>query len=460
LFEASFSLFGIAFSVPKTLVVLLMVLVLASLDIAARARRETARYILGVVVGTALGVGLILFSRMLLLPDITKQGQVMAAGILMIIVAWRLLFGTWDPRTKATVLGTVVFWILFTMIGSESSRDRLAHAIAIAIALLPAAIWSIMFLSYHVERRSVVLALFFAGMLSTVPILFYDALVRHQVELHFFLFRVVPESFNSSAQVFVRGTWSGVSQLQSSLLGMFVSFLLVGVIEEGSKFWVLARTSKQYVRSIDDALQMAILVAIGFAFAENITSTGYFLSFVREYLFTPATPQWSAFLGNIAGRSVLTSMVHIVSTGVMGYYLGVATFAGPLLEEQTMRGIRHWIIDELHQLFGIERRRLFARMKMITGFSFAVLLHATCNFLVSLPDALPGHPKTFGDLFHAAPGSPLHFVTILLVPTMAYVLGGFLLLTWLFQRKENMRDRGHLISAETYLHEQQSSAVS
>ncbi len=452
--EPTVPLFGIALSLPRTALVLIAVGVLAALDLHSRVHHKHTRYALGVLLGCFLGVGLIAVTRAVLMPDFAKQGQLIALGVLLLAIAWRLVFGTWEPQVKATVLGTVVFWILFTMISAESAHDRTAHVIAIAIALVPVTIWGILFQPYHRERRSIVLALFFAGMLSTVPILFYDALVRHNLELHFFIFRIVPESFSSSAQMFVRGTWSGISPLQSSILGMFVSFLLVGVIEEGSKFWVLNRAGRQYVQSVDDALQMAVLVALGFAFAENITSTGYFLTFVREYLLNPAGPKWGAFLGNIAGRSVLTTMVHVVSTGVMGYYLGIATFAGPVLEEQQSKGIRHYIIDELHDIFGIEKRMLYRRMKLLTGFVFAVLLHATSNFLVSLPEALPGNPRTVGDLLHSGPGSPFHLITILLIPTVTYVLGGFVLLTTLFLRKDNMRERGKLIESETFLHEE------
>lgn len=427
---------------------------LACLDISARVHHKHSRYALGVILGSLLGVGLIAVTRALLMPDLARQGQVIALGVLLLVITWRLVFGTWEPRMKATVLGTVVFWILFTMISAETPRDRLAHLLAIGIAVIPVTVWGILFLPYHRERRSIVLALFFAGMLSTVPILFYDVLVRHRLELHFFLFRIVPESFSSSAQMFVKSTWNGVSPLQSSLIGMFFAFILVGVIEEGSKYWVLRRAGKDYIRSIDDAMQMAVLVALGFAFAENITSTGYFLSFVREYLLHPEGPKWGAFLGNIAGRSVLTTMVHVVSTGVMGYYLGVATFAGPVLEEQQSRGVRHFIIDELHDLFGIEKRMFYRRMKILTGFVLATVLHATSNFLVSLPEALPGNPRTVGDILHSAPGSPMHLITILLIPTVTYVLGGFVLITTLFLRKENMRERGRLVEAETFLHEE------
>ena len=444
----SLSLLSLSFSPGKTVVVLIAIGTLAALDLVGRIRHRHTRYALGVVIGTILAIGLLKAVQVIMSPGVPKQGQSIALGVFLIFVAWRLLFGTWEARTKATVLGTFVFWVLFHILSIEPAPDRTAHLIAIASAAVPAVIWCFLFLPYHTERLSIVLCMVFAGMLATIPILFYDALVRSGVQLHFFLFRIVPESFSSSAQLFVAGNWPGISPLQSSLLSMFLSFLLVGVIEEGSKLWVLWRTGGQYCRSIDDVMQMAVLVAIGFAFAENVTNSGYFLGFVREFLLTPGHRDWAGFLGNVAGRSILTSMVHIVSTGIMGYFLGVGLFAGPLLQEKQSRGIHYRVLEWAHDLLGMEKRDLFRRMKILTGYTIAIFLHALSNFLVSLPDALPGNPRTVGDLLHSSSGSPLHFVALLLAPTLVYVVGGFTLLTALFQRKENMKEMGHILEED------------
>jgi hypothetical protein len=443
----SLSLFPAEFSLPKTLLVVLGIGLLAALDLVSRARRQHTRYALGVLVGSLLSVGLINAVRVVLSPDLPKQGQAVALGVFLIFIAWKLLFGSWESGMKATVLGTFVFWIFFRLLSIETPADRLAHLIAIGTALIPLVVWCLLFLPYHRERLSVVLCMIFSGMLATAPILFYDILVRHGVQMHFFLFRIVPESFSSSAQLFVSGNWPGISRLQSSLLSMFLSFVLVGVIEEGSKLWVLLRGGRQFIRSIDDAMQLAILVAIGFAFAENITNSGYFIGFVREFLLTPGQRDWGSFLGNVAGRSILTSMVHIVSTGLLGYYLGLALFAGPLLREQRSQGMRYRLLEWCHDVLGIQKGDLLARMHILTGYVIAIFLHALSNFLVSLPDVLPGNPKTVGDLLHSSPGSPLNFVALLLLPTLLYVVGGFSLLTYLFQRRENMRELTEPISA-------------
>lgn len=440
------------FSLSKTAIVLLGLCILGCLDLTARSQKNRTHYVFGAVLGTVLAFALMETASMIVGAS-DLNGAFVGLGVLGIVILWRMLFGMWDSRTKATVLGSFVFWIAFSMLASETPEQRIAHLTAIGVALIPAVVWCALFLPYHRERRSAVLCMFFAGMLSTIPVLFYDALLRHGVSLHFFLFRIEPESFSVSSQQFVASQWPMLGSTPMTVASMFLSFLLVGFIEEGSKFWVMRKTGAPMATSIDDVLQFSIVVAIGFAFAENVTKTGYFLGFVRQYLMGPEQ-DWAAFLGNVAGRSVLTSMVHIVSTGIMGYFYGIAMFATPYLKECEARGIHHRLSMYLHKILGVESATIFRRQMILTGFFFAIVLHALSNFLVSVPDVLPGNPRTIGELLQLGDGSPLNLFPLLLIPTFLYVVGGFFLLTSLFLRKENMKERGHLISVDTFVSEE------
>jgi RsiW-degrading membrane proteinase PrsW (M82 family) len=232
---------------------------------------------------------------------------------------------------------------------------------------------------------------------------------------------------------------------------LLLSFLLVGVIEEGSKLWVLKRNGHRFFTSIDDVMEFSIIIAIGFAFAENVTNSGYFLGFVKEYVLSPAHADWMNFFGNVVGRSILTSMVHIVSTGVMGYFLGRAMFAGPLLQESRERGDSPALSARIASLFSISEESVFRTGMVSIGFILATFLHALSNFMVTLPDALPGNPRTLGDLVHSPQGSFLHYVALLLFPALLYVVGGFWLLTALFARQENSKERGRIVTADTFV---------
>jgi RsiW-degrading membrane proteinase PrsW (M82 family) len=311
------------------------------------------------------------------------------------------------------------------------------------VAIVPAVVWVSLFLKYHAERLPVVLLMFFAGMLSTAPILFYDTLVRRGVELQFFLFTVTPKSFSGSAQAFVAEHLTVDRGVPFAVATSLVTFAFVALIEEASKYWVLTRNARRSFRSIDDVMQLSIVVAIGFSFAENVVNPVYFTTFVRQYLFHGASPDVWGFAGNVLGRSVLTTMVHVLSTGVMGYFFGLAFFAGPYLKERHAQGHAYRLTRWLHALMRVPETSVFRANMLATGFILAVVLHGMFNFIVTVPEMLPGNPDTLGELI--GPSSPgfLSNIPFLMVPSLLYVVGGFWLLTMLFLRKENMAELGH-----------------
>jgi hypothetical protein len=212
----------------------------------------------------------------------------------------------------------------------------------------------------------------------------------------------------------------------------------------------MKKSGKRFFSSIDDVMQLSIIVAIGFAFAENIINPTYFTGFVRDFLITH-DPNWGGFLGNVMGRAILTNIVHIVSTGVLGYFFGLALFAGPYIQDTHKKGKFLWVADSLHSLLGYPRKLIFRRQMFLIGLTLAIVLHGLFNFLVTFPDILPSHPSTLGDLFGLDAGSLLDFVPLLMIPSLFYVVGGFWLLTDLFYKKENMKERGHLVTTDTFV---------
>lgn len=427
----------------RTIPILLAVGFLACLDLLQRRRHRPTHLLFACLLGTALSIGLIRIVQTALQAG--EASPFLMAGIVVcILVAWRSLFGPWETQTKAAVLGVFLFWIITHLLWLEDGDEQLVRLLAAAVALVPATIWVLLFLKYHAERTSAVLLVFFAGMLATAPILFYDALVRRGVELQFFLFTITPQSFSRSAQTFVashldveRGFWTMVATT-------FVTFVFVALIEEVSKYWVLTRSARPIFRSVDDVLQLSIVAAIGFAFAENVVNPTYFTAFVREYLFYGSAPDVSSFLGNVLGRSVLTTMVHILSTGIMGYFLGLALFAGPYLRERHRTGHAYRLTRGIHALLRVPEESVFRVNMAATGLILAVVLHALFNFLVTIPEMLPGNPDTLGELFGPSLPSFIARIPFLMIPSLLYVVGGFWILTSLFLRKENMLELGHL----------------
>jgi len=437
----------------KSAVVLFAIVALASADIVRRIKHKQTHLLFAAILGTALSLGLIRCTDLFLRSDAVNNPFAAAVAVLLVIFGWKMLFGPWEVQTKLTLLGTFLFWMSLRLLRGSSPDDLLVRSIAAATALVPAGVWCWLFLKYHRERLNAVLLLFFAGILSTVPILFYDTLVRRGVELQFFFFRIKPESFNSIAHTFVSGNMSG-SNVSLAVFTTLLSFFFVGLIEEVSKYWVLSRSGKQLFSSIDDVMQLSIMAAIGFAFAENIVNPVYFTSFVREFLFHGSAPDIGGFLGNVMGRSVLTSMVHIVSTGVMGYFLGLAIFASPVLAEMHDKGRTHLFVSAIHRLLRLPEISVFRVQMLTTGLLCAITLHGLFNFLVTLPDILPGNPQSVADLLGGGAPMFLGNIPLLLLPALFYVVGGFWLLTTLFMRKGNMMERGHLVTREELVEEE------
>lgn len=444
------------FSAGKSAIVLCAIVALASLDIVRRVRHKPTHLIFATILGTALSLGLIRTVGSFLQSGAEHNPYMGALALVLAVIGWKALFGPWEVQIKATMLGTFLFWISLHVFSGDSQEQQFIRLIAALAALIPAIIWCILFLKYHREKMSAVVLLFLAGMLSTVPVLFYDALARKGIDMQFFLFRITPESFSRTSQEFIAGHFVGEA-LPTLLLSTFLSFIFVGFIEEVSKYWVLSRSAKQIFTSIDDVMQLSIIAAIGFSFAENVINPVYFTAFVRQYFFQEAAPDLGGFASNMLGRSVLTSMVHIVSTGVMGYFLGLSIFAGPLLARKHEEGRAHRWLCAIHNLLRLPEVSIYRVQMLVTGLLSAILLHGVFNFLVTLPEILPGQPQSFGELFDAAP--PIFDnIPLLMVPALLYVVGGFWLLTTLFLRKENMREMGHIVTEEVVVSEGKEGA--
>lgn len=404
--------------------------------------KDRYQYFYGMILGTLASWILVAFKRSFFEFGIGQDPFLMALGFACVVIGWRFMFGPWKESVKATVLGTFIFWIAFAILRHETRQELLATSIAAVAAIIPVVIWCKLFLSYHKERIGVVLVAFFAGMLSTVPILFWHELMSRGIQLNFFLFKVIPVSFNTSSSQFISQSVldGGAGTVQSIVLTTLVTYLIVGIIEEISKYWVLRHSSQKFFQSIDDTMQLAIVVAIGFAFAENLANPTYFVGFVQNYLLKPESPQWAAFIAGVFGRGVLTMMVHILSTGILGYFFGLAYFAGPSLREKQP----NIVVRIIGELLSFRQDTVYAQLQMIVGMVAAIVTHGLFDFIVSLPEVLPGRPATVGALLGSPATSPLNSLSIVMIPSLLYVVGGFWLLVTLFQRKEDMKVYGTL----------------
>src|SRR3989338_9327528 len=170
---------------------------------------SAASLVFSFAIGSAIAGAMFAFVYSASLPGLAGNPFLLAPGIVLVIALWKFLFGPWGPTVKAGVLGTFLFWIGVRMLDAASPPERIATLLAAGVALIPAMIWCILFLKQHREKLSVVLLTFFAGMLSTAPILFYDHIVRKGFTMDFFLFTVTPQSFMRSSEVFASSALTG-----------------------------------------------------------------------------------------------------------------------------------------------------------------------------------------------------------------------------------------------------------
>src|SRR5438552_882771 len=97
-----------------------IVAILAFLHLTGRLRHRKEHYVFAFLLGSALATGLLNVTTTIFHSTLEHNAYLMALAVTLMIVAWKLLFGPWEPGTKAAVLGTFVFWIALSILLHES----------------------------------------------------------------------------------------------------------------------------------------------------------------------------------------------------------------------------------------------------------------------------------------------------------------------------------------------------
>ncbi len=272
--------------------------------------------------------------------------------------------------------------------------------ICVFLAFLPIIMWGYIFLKKHPEAKKLVLVTFVAGMISVTPLLLYKYLWQFFPWINAFIW-----TRNLNADIL------GFSSFMLIPLPILVTFMFVGIIEEVSKIVPVRIVGNRGIRSIDDAIELCIVAALGFAFIENII---YFNNIVAmrgmDQLFFP-----------FIFRSFFSTFAHVMFSGIFGYFYGVARFAEPIWKEE-IRKKRHPIMKLFHKIFHIRRPVMFRNEKIVEGLVVASLLHAFFNIFLEMEWAF------------------------MIIPFLA---GGYATLVYLLKRKENLKKYGKLAPQRT-----------
>ena len=137
------------------------------------------------------------------------------------------------------------------------------------------------------------------------------------------------------------------------VMTLFLGLLSMAVIEEYAKHWIVKRVdwNEKSFNRIIDGVEYSIAAALGFSLVENII---YFSmiqdAFLDIYQILPA----------IVIRAILTTIAHVLFSGIFGYYYGRAKFVGHTrkMYENHVRRLHHF-----HVLKGLKVR--FLRIKYL-----------------------------------------------------------------------------------------------
>ena len=279
----------------------------------------------------------------------------------------------------------------------------LKYIISFFVALVPALIWALLFLKKHRENLWLVFLTFLGGIFAAQLILLYKGYWDTTINLIFAKVTLVDFRSNIS------------SMFVSTVLAAFVTFLGVGAMEEFFKFGVMKTIGKKWFRSIDDVISLAIISALGFSFYENMV-----------YL----AANWEALSGiNFVllalSRVTVVAMVHMLCSGVLGYYFGLAYFASPILRLEHTEKKRHPVLVFLKNLLHMKKSHLYHNEMIALGLVLAMLLHAVYDFVLS---------------------STIHLSPMLITGIiMLYFFGGYYFLSHLMKLKRSRLQLGLLL---------------
>lgn len=270
---------------------------------------------------------------------------------------------------------------------------------SIVLALVPALIWGTLFYHKHPKQRSLVVITFLLGALAVFPILIYKFLWQFFPWINAFRFA---EGYQTDL--------IGFSNLIVLPLSAIITFMIVGVIEELMKLGSVKLADHKQIRNVDDAIELFIIAALGFSFTENI------LYFYNIWL----AHGTSGILLPFLFRSAFSTFAHLIFSGILGYYYGIAHFAKPILQQEIRENRSHWTVV-LHKIFGFRKSKLFYRESLFEGLLISIGLHAVFNIFLEMK------------------------LTFMIVP---YVVFGYMALNYLLAKKENHKDYGYLLEGK------------
>ncbi len=287
------------------------------------------------------------------------------------------------------------------------------------LVLLPVIGWGFAFTRRKTPGKKVIFLTFGAGIISALIMFLYQ--YYWETKLDFGFFELTPVDFQENI-----GGW-----VQNRLLSIFLVAMSIGLIEEYLKHWVVKKSDHNYFDSVNDVIELSIIAALGFAFTENM------IYLLREIITHGMTQK---FFSLFILRSLFVVFVHVLCSGIYGYYYGVGYYARPILEEDEHEGRKRWIPNFLHRLIHWKKARIFHDEMIALGLIISVVIHGLFDFFMSVNWSV-------GSMLGVA---SLEKVGIHIIVLPAYLIFGLLYLAKIFQKKRYHEHFGHLTVQKVY----------
>lgn len=143
--------------------------------------------------------------------------------------------------------------------------------------------------------------------------------------------------------------------------------MFLAIIEEYVKHLTVRFIDDKKIKDVDDAITMSIVVALAFSFVETII---YAINVGDLSLVLP--------------RALLSMPIHVIASGIFGYYYGLAKLAAPLTaagHEGKWYSLKFkWI----HTVLRLRKSEVYEEEKTAQGLVMATLFHTIANVLFEL----------------------------------------------------------------------------
>ncbi len=145
------------------------------------------------------------------------------------------------------------------------------------------------------------------------------------------------------------------------------TILFLTIIEEYIKHLIVRFVDDKQIKDIDDAITFSVMVGLAFALIETFI---YVLKGMPMNL--------------VVYRGLLSIPVHVIASGIFGYYYGQARFARRILKHNHTEKVYHLALKWFHKVITLNRSTVYEEEKMIEGLALATLFHGSANILFEL----------------------------------------------------------------------------